>query len=155
MRTIVRFSVVFIVVVLGIMLVGCGGGGGGGGLGGDWCADASSCPSLAGRWYLENTIGNNSCGDSGTSTYYANVTQSGCLLDVAIEGTEMRFSGKIDGNRLCWTGSYPDSGGTMTVDARITLADDALSGSGTLSWDWRRGGEGCGGLNSVQLQLVP
>jgi hypothetical protein len=162
MRTNARFPVVFLAAVFGAMLSGCGGGGGAGldpAASAAWCGDGSSCSSVAGRWSLELTSAplSNNCGDPpGTFTFHADITQSGCSLEVALEETQIKLEGTITGDRVCWSGSYPDSDGIMTIDAvRITVADDGQSASGTLDYSWRQSqSHGCGGHNTVHLQLL-
>jgi uncharacterized Zn-binding protein involved in type VI secretion len=47
------------------------------------------------------------------------------------------YSVTINGNQIFMTGSFPDSGGIITItSANITVSGDGISLRGTASWIW-------------------
>lgn len=113
-------------------------------------AQASSGSTLAdGIWYVTETSGSNSCGEPvGVKDYYsAQLSTSGSTVTIVLDvGT---FYGTLSGNTLSWTGSYPEDGGTTTINLEVTIASDGKSVSGSSSWRWSDGYYSCSGFSSI------
>lgn len=126
------------------VLVSCSGGGGGGG--------GSQCVDISGTWSITETSGANTCGDTvGVSALnvYTIVQNGGCSF-IATDGTRT-FNGSVSGTHVTWTGSYADSGGTVTVTGTsINVSSDGNSMSGTGNWIWSNGTPSydCSGVTS-------
>ncbi len=129
---------------------------GGGGSGGDGCptTEPTSCiTGLSGNWDVSDVTSTSSeyCidADGSTTTYTAEVTQSGCRLTVEIAGNV--FAGFVDGSTLCWSGSYPFNDGTTTLTSMEVTANAAgTSFTGSASWTWTDGVGNCEGTSSSQ-----
>jgi len=132
------------ILVLGLTLGGCGGSSGGSDDPDDPIADVS------GTWDITETMGSNSCDEvPGTiNTYEVTVTMSGNSVTVVTPvGT---FTGTIDGDQLEWTGSYPEDGGTTTIENMdLTVSVNGSSLSGATNWSWTNGNINCSGVTSV------
>ena len=127
------------------LLSGCGGGSGSGSGSGD---PDPPVANVAGDWRITETLGGNDCGESGTRAYLITVTTNGNSVTVRTDvGT---FTGTIDGDRLEWSGSYPEDGGSTTItDMDLTVSRDGNAFSGTTSWRWSDGSFNCSGTTSV------
>lgn len=144
----VAFAVVVSIVAA---LSACGGGGGGGA-----CptTEPTSCiTGLSGTWSVTDVVHTSSeyCegADGFTRTYNAVVTQTGCRLTVAIAGVGT-FNGFVDGNTLCWSGSYPFDDGTTTITGMTIQSNDAgTTFSGESSWTWTDGVGNCEGTTTA------
>jgi hypothetical protein len=130
-------------------LAACGGGGDGddgdGGSGGGGSVDVS------GTWTITETMGSNTCGDPvGASFFYTlTATLSGNSLTVQVQDGRV-FNGTVDGDRVQWSGSYAEDGGTTTIDElNVTVSSDGNSLSGSNAWSWAGGGGTCSGTTSV------
>lgn len=144
--SIVRCLLFVSLFAFAVLLASCGSSSSGDGNGGSSCTAGESCDNVAGSWYInENstvTSGQDVCGSGETDSYYASVLQSGCNLTVSIRGNT--FTGGMNGSSLCWSGSYPDEGGTTTITSlTATVSGNSLSGSST--WSWSGGGYSCSG----------
>src|SRR5687768_16304083 len=92
-----------------LSLLACGGGGGGGG-------EAPAAPgNAAGTWTVTETSTSNNCGDPVDPAYSITIVQSGSNLTVTTPSGV--FTGTISGNTVRWTGSYPEDGGTTTINS--------------------------------------
>ena len=135
-----------------ITIVGSGGGGGGGSPTPDPTPDPT-CVDVSGTWNTTELVNGTDCGD-GTYTNYNEftVTQSGCniTVDAGAYGTH---SGTVNGSQITYTGSYPEEGGTTTINVNLTVSGNSLSGSST--WTWRNG-TSCSGTTQISgtKQLV-
>lgn len=116
------------------------------------CADVDSNDDppvdVAGTWNLTDTVGQNNCGDSGSSSYSVEVTQNENALTVSTPVGV--FSGAINGNTVQWTGSFPEDGGTTTINSMtLTVSADGNSLSGSSNWSWTDGSESCSGTTNT------
>jgi hypothetical protein len=137
---------VFILVIT--LLTACSGGGGGSG---DGPPPGMKTPvaDLSGTWNITEDGTSNCPGEESYHYEYSIVvSQSGNNLTVSTPaGT---FSGTIDGDRVAWTGSYPEDGGTTTITAMtLTVSNDGNSLSGTSSWNWSDNFESCSGTTQA------
>ncbi len=133
-----------LLISLGVVLTACGGGGGGDSSSGT----SDTCEMTAGTWRTTEKIDATDCGE-GTYTEYNTyiVTQSGC--DIIVEDSYGgSYSGSINGSTISWTGSFPDDGGTTTVNSLIlTVSGDTISGHA--SWTWTDGVDSCSGTAQI------
>ncbi len=121
-----------------LLATGCGGGG----------EDSIVVPaSVGGTWSITETGTTNDCGDPVDPPYAITVTQNGSSVTVTTPaGT---FSGTVSGSSLSWSGSYPDNGGTNTINSlTATIAALGVSLSGSSSWSWTDGVTSCSGTTS-------
>lgn len=101
-----------------------------------------------GTWTITEVVDGSDC-DEGTYTenYTVSVTQSGnSLTVVAPTGT---FSGEICGNKVSWSGSYPEDGGTTTATIDLTVSADGNSLNGSVTWSWTDGSDSCAGTSQT------
>ena len=128
-------------------LAACGGGGGGG-PGGD--GKVSPIADISGTWTVTEQGVSNCEGEETFSRgpYQVTVTQTGNNLTVVTPaGT---FSGAINGDKVSWAGSYPEQGGTTTINSMtLTVAADGNSFSGSSTWSWSDGRESCSGTTQA------
>ena len=115
------------------------------------CSDDSSEPTttldIAGSWTITENVDATGCGGGTYSDVWtASVSQSGSSITLTTSG--LTFSGTLNGNQLTWSGSYPEDGGTTTVNMTATIAssEDSLSGSST--WSWSDGVDSCTGTTT-------
>jgi len=107
---------------------------------------------VAGTWTTTENVNATACGEGTYYQYYTYaVTQSGCNITVVPQGTTLQFSGTVNGNQLSWSGSYPESGGTTTINSlTLTVSADGNTFTGSSSWTWRSsGGSTCSGTTQV------
>lgn len=127
-----------------LMISACGGGGGGGG---SEPALTSTCADVAGTWTTTEQVNATACGE-GTFTEHLTytITQNGCTITVVPQGTNLKFTGNVNGNKMGWSGSYPEEGGTTTINSlTVTISADGNSFSGSASWTWSDGRSSCSG----------
>jgi hypothetical protein len=141
-------------LVLAVLIVtalsACGGGGSGG-----QCptTEPTNCiAGLSGEWTVTDTTHTSSDYCSGadgfTNTYTVGVTQVGCAITVDTPvGT---FHGFVDGNTLCWSGSYAFEGGTTTITGMTIQSNDPpTTFDGSSSWTWTDGVGNCEGSTTT------
>jgi hypothetical protein len=134
------------VIALGLMtIVGTGGGGGGG----DGPVVPTVCDDASGTWTTTEVIDLSGCGwPDETELGDYTVTQTDCSITVTDNNKAQSYTGTINGNRINWTGSWPeDEGGTTTASISLTLTGNDLSGSAT--WTWREGVDSCSGTTQI------
>ena len=133
-----------LVVLSVVSLLSCGGGGGGGA-----APVCTTCDNVAGNWSVtEVDTGNNGCSGSQTVTYA--VVQSGCGITASSGGISR--SGTICNKTLNWSGTYPESPGTVTITSMsVTVSGTTTSTmSGTSSWVYSEpGGFSCSGTTAI------
>jgi len=131
------------IISLPLIFTACGGGGGGGG----GPVPSSTCVDVAGTWTTTEQVNATACGQ-GTFIEHLTytITQSGCTITVVPQGTNLQFSGNVNGNQMGWSGSYPEEGGTTTINSlTVTISADGNSFSGSASWTWSDGRSSCSG----------
>jgi chitodextrinase len=152
-------------VLLSIVLLAvgaCGGGGGDGGNNGNNGGNQPTQPQpqpqppsssgtaldVAGDWNVTENITSNCPGDPNHAQYLVSITQNGDNLTVFAGGQS--FSGKLQGNTVSWSGSYPEDGGTTTIsDLKLNLSGGGNSLTGTSKWSWSDGIDSCSGVSQV------
>ncbi len=111
------------------------------------CGDSTG-PDVSGIWTITEVVNAVDCGEGTyTDTYTMTVTQSGNEITVLVSG--LAFTGTLEGNRLRWSGSYPEDAGITTLNADVTISDDGNSLSGSASWTWTDGSFSCSGTTQV------
>lgn len=130
------------------LLVGCfSGGGGGGGAEGEGAASGN----VSGRWSVVTTPQSDSCGDAGSESYDLDITQSGSSV-TATAPDGRSYQGTLSGSTLRWMGSYPEQGGTTTVNLMGTLSGERVTG--TASWTWSGPDGSCEGTSSFTATRI-
>ena len=75
------------------------------------------------------------------------VTQDGNSISL-LDSDGNSFAGTVAGNTISWTGSFPEDGGTTTIESlTLTLTGDTLSGNST--WSWTDGSASCSGSSQI------
>jgi len=142
-----RILVLVALFALGLAgILASGGGGGGDGNGED------PIGNVEGTWTITETITNATgvCAESigSTDSYQLEASQNGNELTVVTPGGT--FTGTLSGDQIEWSGSYPEEGGTTTINSMdVTVAADCNSISGSTTWSWSGQGESCTGTTSV------
>ena len=142
------FRTLFLGLVMAFSLTACGGG-----------DDPPSLQppdfDLSGTWIVKETIlsATSVCVDEEgeTSSYEITVKQEGNSLTVTTPaGT---FSGTISGDKVQWSGSYPDDGGTTTIAGMELTASSKSKLGGNTEWTWTDGNFSCSGTTQVDADL--
>src|SRR5215470_1835943 len=138
----VKTKIVQVFLVLAV--AACGGGGGGGSVAGGGGAGGPPA-SVGGNWTVTEASTSNTCGDPVNPPYAITITQNGGSITVATPaGT---FSGSLNGQVLNWSGSYPDNGGTTTINS-LSATVSGGTFNGTSNWTWTDGKTTCGGTTT-------
>ena len=111
-------------------------------------------PNISGTWRITENVDERDC-DEGFAIYEYDIemTQNGNALTlVTPSGT---FYGTIDGNKVSWSGSYDEDGGTVTIESlSLTVSSDGKSLSGESSWSWSDGFDPCSGTTDFTGTLT-
>lgn len=125
----------------------CGSSGGGGG---SSCKAGSTCVTVAGTWTTTENVSASACGGASTDYGSYTVTQTTCNIVVTPASGVGQFTGGVNGNTICWSGSYPDSGGTTTINSlTLTVNQNGTSFQGTANWSWSGQGTSCSGSTQI------
>jgi hypothetical protein len=101
----------------------------------------------AGFWTISGTDQGN-CGDEGSWSGSGTITVDGNTMTGFPAGGGTH-SGQVCANTLTVATSYPEDGGTVTLNFTATFSsNNAVSGSGT--WSWTDGSSSCNGTTSFQ-----
>ena len=142
-------NVIMLVSTAAIALIGsCGSSGGGSN--DSTCTASGICDvNVTGTWSTTEHVSASACGDAHTDYNTYTVTQTGCNIVVSATGAGP-FHGSVNGNQICWTGSYPNNGGTSTITSLILTVDSSeTSFQGTSNWSWSDGSTSCSGSTQV------
>lgn len=90
--------------------------------------------NLTGTWRITETMGANSCGESGSEINTYTVSQNGKAVTLTANGRN--FVGSLNGNTLVWTGNYPEDGGTTSLNTTMTIAANGNNLTGSSNWTW-------------------
>lgn len=131
-------------IVLAAFITGCGGGG----------DDAPPPPKekatppigqISGDWAITEslmTASDPACEppNNPLANYTLTIAQSGndvTVTDAANPSTPTDFQGTLKGDRLTWSGSFPERGGVTTWNSvNVTVAPDCNTLSGTATWTY-------------------
>lgn len=115
--------------------------------GGGGTATSEPIGDINGQWAINETISSSTAACTGTDSYSIQVAQDGNAVTVSAPAGS--FDGSINGNTLSWTGSYPEDGGTVTINSlTATVAADCNSFTAESSWTWTDGVNSCTGTTS-------
>ena len=101
----------------------------------------------AGDWEMTSTIVSDNCDGRVDQTYQMTIAQDGNALTAEIP--ELTFSGTICGNQIQMSGSFPEDGGTVRVDATLVVSEEGDSMQGSDTWTWSDGSDSCSGSDSL------
>ena len=103
---------------------------------------------VSGSWDVTETSISSTYGCGGYKAYTLDLTQSG--NSVVVGSPVGTFNGIISANKITWTGSYPEQGGTTTASAVITVGADCSSFTSTATWSYTEAGWGtCTGTSTA------
>lgn len=107
---------------------------------------AAVAQNYDGQWSVSETVNATACGE-GTyvDNYSATVSQTGSSMSVT--AGNITRSGAFSGNRLTFSVSYPEQGGTNSGTGTITFSGNTASGNS--SWTWSNGSTSCSGTSSI------
>jgi hypothetical protein len=125
-----------LVLALSVAFVACGGEEG--------CAEPVD---VEGDWQMTSTVVSDNCDGRENQAFLMTITQDANALTA--ETPELTFNGTICGNQIQMKGSFPEDGGTVTVNAALTVSADGESMSGSDTWTWTDGSERCSGSDSL------
>ncbi len=143
-----KIYVSLILFVMSVGFIGCGGS----------KTLVEATVDLTGTWTITEMISEASsvCSDNvgNIDTYTLEAWQDENDLTVTVgddaqENAGETFYGTVSGDEVEWTGSYPTSGGTTTINSMNVKATDT-SFSGTVNWSWTDGSDSCTGKTQVQ-----
>jgi hypothetical protein len=127
----------------------CGGGGGGSSGG---TTGASSCDNLDGTWTGSAQVDASACGQGTyTDTGALVITQAAGSCSVTIAYYSYgSMPGTVSGSTLTFSGSYPKSSGTVTIDDQsVTVSADQSTISGTVAWSYQGSSKSCSGSTAI------
>ncbi len=137
-----------LVTAAAVAFIGACGSSGDGGTGA--CTAGSTCAQVAGTWSTVEYVGTSACGGAYTKYNSYTVMQTACNLSVEPVSGGGTFTGGINKNSICWTGSYLDSGGRTTINSlSLTVDPSGTSFHGTAHWTWTDGSMSCSGTTSI------
>ena len=145
-----------LLLITAVFLISCGGGGGGGG---GSSSDGSVTPigDVAGSWSIDEKLATTDCkGDDVPGSQFTNIyklTQNGDVVSLVSNGHT--YSGKISGNKITGSASYPENGGTTSANLEAIVADSCDALTGTITWSWAGAGETCNGTTSLKGTRSP
>ena len=105
---------------------------------------------VAGTWFsrVENNAVN--CG-AGQYVDAKAVVISQDLSDISmLTSSGDRFTGKVSGDIVDWTGSFPERNG-MTDYTSASLVFSGDSGAGNATWTWSDGADSCNGTMAISF----
>lgn len=105
---------------------------------------AEPIADISGNWRMTESATTNTCDEGLEDPYPLKFTQSGDDVSIFYPDLSQTFSGKIDAGSIEWKGSYPEDGGTKSLDTvQAIVTDDRISGTST--WRWSDGFDHCSG----------
>jgi len=135
-----RYAFGFLIGFAALAAAACGGGD---------CADPVD---VAGEWEVTSTVVSDNCNGRVSQTFSMTITQDANTLTAEIP--EATYNGTICGNQLEMTGSFPEDGGTVTVNGTLVVSEDGSSMEGTDEWTWTDGVESCSGSDSLSASRI-
>jgi hypothetical protein len=110
-------------------------------------ADAGEI-DLTGSWFVEELEDATDCGEGiFFESYTASVIQTNNEIRICAAG--ICFNGFVDGDKVRWSGAYPEDGGTTTVSVLMVVGTDGNSMSGMSTWSWTDGVSSCTGSSDI------
>lgn len=105
---------------------------------------------VAGVWYSRTTNNAVNCG-IGEYVDAKTIVINQDRFDVSmLNSAGDRFVGKMNGDILEWSGSFPERNG-MTDFTSTMLIFSAESGAGDASWNWSNGADSCNGTMAISF----
>jgi hypothetical protein len=130
-----------LVLALSVAFVACGGEEG--------CAEPVD---VEGDWQMTSTVVSDNCDGRENQAFLMTITQDANALTA--ETPELTFNGTICGNQIQMKGSFPEDGGTVTVNGTLVVSADGNSMEGTDTWTWTDGSESCSGSDSLSASRI-
>jgi hypothetical protein len=137
----------FMAIVMAAVVAGCGGGGGGAAPAAP-AAAAAPIGDVSGVWSVvesDMTADQPQCAPPGNplANYALTVQQATpatnaiTVTDAANASPAADFSGTINGDKLSWSGSFAERGGTTTYNSvNLIVGTDCNTLSGTTTWTY-------------------
>jgi hypothetical protein len=137
----------FMAIMMAAVVAGCGGGGGGGGAAPP-AAAAAPIGDVSGTWAVTEsamTADQTQCAPPSNplANYALTVAQATpatnaiTVTDAANASPAADFSGTINGNKLSWSGSFKERGGTTTYNSvDLAVGTDCNTLAGTTTWTY-------------------
>jgi len=137
----------FMAIMMAAVVAGCGGGGGGGSAAAP-AAAAAPIGDVSGVWAVVEsdvtspapecmTPGNPPVNYPLTVAQDTPATNAITVTDASNPDTSTNFSGTINGNKLSWSGSFKERGGTTTYNSvDLTVGTDCNALAGTTTWTY-------------------
>jgi len=110
---------------------------------------ASATYDATGIWGYDTDNHWNNCGDPNTHVSGGlSLTQDGTSFRLALRGTN---EGLVSGRNYICQASYPEEGGTTIESIYFNLTHPGSSGTGSVTWYWTDGTDGCYGGNELTI----
>lgn len=90
---------------------------------------AGPATEFTGEWEITSTVASDNRDGRMAQTFPMIIAQDATALTA--ETSDLDFSGTIGGNQIQMSGSFPEDGGTATVNATLTASVDGDSMQGT------------------------
>lgn len=105
---------------------------------------------MNGTWQISETpISSNCAVPPDPLQYQLAAVQNGSSLTVTDQYGNV-FTGTVSANKISWTGSYPDEGGTTAITGMdVTVSADSATLNGTASWLWSDSTSSCSGSTAI------
>jgi len=143
------------ILSVALFVAGCGSSSSDGGS----CAAPTTNGALNGTWCVSEVVSTSSPAcitDNGQQPLYSISISEDASGNLTVSTAAGTFSGRVCGNSVSWTGSYPDSGGTTTLtsmNATYFSSNNTITGSS--NWTWSGFGESCVGTTSFSATSGP
>jgi len=85
----------------------------------------------------------------GTSQKHSHHNQHGNSATITDSNGNVFKNAVLSGNKLTWSGSYPEAPGTTTTNATATIGSNCTSLTATATWSYSETGFSCNGTSTV------
>ncbi len=104
---------------------------------------------INGTWNITEVLTSQAAGCSGVDTYGLNVVQNGNTATLTDSNGNVFKNAVLSGNKLTWSGSYPEAPGTTTSNATATIGANCSSLTATATWSYTETGFACSGTSAI------
>ncbi|MDH5766168.1 MAG: hypothetical protein OEZ38_09145 [Gammaproteobacteria bacterium] len=108
---------------------------------------AAPIGDISGTWAIYEAYTSASAGCSGYDSYTLTTAQSGNSVTVTDNSGNV-FNGTLSGNKLTWSGSYPDYPGTTSSNVTVTIGASCTTLTATATWSYSETGFSCSGTST-------
>lgn len=108
---------------------------------------AAPIGDISGTWDISESYTSATAGCSGYNSYTLTTVQSGNSVTVTDNSGNV-FNGTLSGDKLTWSGSYPDYPGTTSSNVTVTIGTSCTTLTATATWSYSETGFSCSGTST-------